>query len=75
MARCAEDPDDFLDVQKVPGPRDAPTLLVSGERDAMIPFRNAQDYLAALPDARLISFADLGHAPHAETPKRALEPV
>jgi len=54
---------------------EAPTLLVWGERDAMIPFSNAEDYLAALPDARLIAFADLGHVPHEEAPLRALEPI
>ena len=34
----------------------APTLLVWGERDALIPFSNAQDHLKAPPDSRLISF-------------------
>ncbi len=53
----------------------APTLLVWGERDAMIPFSNAQDYLSALPDARLVSFPELGHVPHEEAPARAVEPV
>jgi pimeloyl-ACP methyl ester carboxylesterase len=54
---------------------EAPTLLVWGELDAMIPFSNAQDYLSALPDVRQISFADLGHVPHEEAPMRALAPV
>ncbi|MCC5888516.1 MAG: alpha/beta fold hydrolase [Gammaproteobacteria bacterium] len=54
---------------------EAPTLLLWGERDAMIPFSNAADYLSALPDARLLSFADLGHVPHEEAPERTLEPV
>ena len=54
---------------------EVPTLLVWGERDAMVPFSNAQDYLAALPDARLVSFPDLGHVPQEEAPARALEPV
>ena len=54
---------------------EAPTLLVWGERDAMIPFSNAQDYLAALPDARLISFPDLGHVPHEEAPMRTIEAI
>lgn len=53
----------------------APTLLVWGEQDAMVPFSNADDYLAALPDARLVSFADLGHVPHEEAPARSLPPV
>jgi pimeloyl-ACP methyl ester carboxylesterase len=54
---------------------EAPTLLVWGERDAMVPVSNAQDYLAALPDARLVSFPDLGHVPQEEAPARSLEPV
>lgn len=54
---------------------EAPTLLVWGERDAMVPFSNAQDYLAVLPDARLVSFPDLGHVPQEEAPERSLEPV
>ena len=44
----------------------APTLLVWGERDAMIPFANAADYLKALPDARLASFPTAGHLPQEE---------
>ncbi len=53
----------------------APTLLVWGEQDAMVPFTNAADYLAALPDARLVSFEDLGHVPHEEAPAQSLPPV
>lgn len=41
----------------------------------MIPFSNADDYLAALPNARLLSFPDLGHVPHEETPMRMLAPL
>ncbi|MCC5868911.1 MAG: alpha/beta fold hydrolase [Gammaproteobacteria bacterium] len=54
---------------------EAPVLLLWGELDGMIPVANAQDYLAALPDARLVSFDDLGHVPHEEAPARALVPV
>lgn len=54
---------------------EAPVLLLWGERDGMIPVANADDYLAALPDARLVSFPDLGHVPHEEAPSRSLEPV
>jgi pimeloyl-ACP methyl ester carboxylesterase len=31
----------------------APTLLVWGEKDALIPYRNAGDYLAVMPNCRL----------------------
>ena len=40
---------------------EAPTLLLWGEADAMIPFRNAADYHGALPHATLVALPDLGH--------------
>lgn len=52
-----------------------PVLLIWGEKDGMIPFRNAQDYLATLKSAKLVSFPDLGHVPQEEDPDRALQPV
>jgi pimeloyl-ACP methyl ester carboxylesterase len=54
---------------------DAPTLLLWGDKDAMIPPANAQDYLRALPHGTLVSLAGLGHVPHEEAPARSLEPV
>ncbi len=53
----------------------APTLLVWGESDAMIPVANAQDYLRRMPDARLVSFPGLGHVPHEEAPAVTVGPV
>jgi pimeloyl-ACP methyl ester carboxylesterase len=53
----------------------APTLLVWGEKDGLIPVANAQDYLGLLPDARLETFDDLGHLPQEEAPERSLVPV
>ncbi len=53
----------------------APTLLIWGEKDGMIPFANAQDYLRAIPRSRLVSFPDLGHIPQEEAPARSLAPV
>lgn len=53
----------------------APVLLVWGEKDAMIPVRNAQDYLRGLGNARLVTFPDLGHVPHEEAPARTVAPV
>ena len=38
----------------------APTLLVWGEKDALIPISNAADYLRNLPDARLVKLPTLG---------------
>jgi pimeloyl-ACP methyl ester carboxylesterase len=53
----------------------APTLLVWGEKDAIIPFSNARDYLRQLPNAKLVSFPGLGHVPQEETPALSLPPV
>ena len=50
----------------------APTLLLWGEQDAMIPVANAQDYLRAMPNARLVVIAGVGHLPHEETPAESL---
>jgi pimeloyl-ACP methyl ester carboxylesterase len=52
-----------------------PVLLLWGEKDAMIPVANAQDYLANLPDARLVVLPDLGHVPQEEAPAISLQPV
>ena len=52
-----------------------PVLLLWGQKDAMIPIANAQDYLKALPDARLVVLDDLGHLPMEEDPVRSLPPV
>jgi pimeloyl-ACP methyl ester carboxylesterase len=64
-----EDPEPLLRRIRVP------VLLVWGERDALIPFSNARDYLRNLPDARLVSFPTLGHVPQEEAPAVSLPPV
>jgi pimeloyl-ACP methyl ester carboxylesterase len=53
----------------------APTLLLWGERDAMIPVTNAADYLRTLPHARLVALPGLGHVPQEEAPAESLAPV
>lgn len=53
----------------------APTLLLWGEEDAMIPISNAQDYLNAMPNAQLVRLPGLGHLPFEEAPARALPPL
>ncbi|WP_158744979.1 alpha/beta fold hydrolase [Acidisphaera sp. L21] len=50
----------------------APTLLMWGDRDAMIPPSNAADYLRALPNARLVSLPHMGHLPQEEAPQATL---
>ncbi len=53
----------------------APTLLLWGEQDRMIPIANAQDYLAALPDARLVALPGIGHVPMEEAPEDTMVPL
>jgi pimeloyl-ACP methyl ester carboxylesterase len=53
----------------------APTLLLWGRRDGMIPFENAADYLRTMPNARLAEMPELGHVPQEEAPDASLEPV
>jgi pimeloyl-ACP methyl ester carboxylesterase len=47
----------------------ADTLLLWGEKDALIPISNAADYLKALPHATLVSLPNVGHLPHEEAPQ------
>lgn len=53
----------------------APVLLLWGEQDAMIPFRNSADYLGLLPNSRLAPLPGVGHLPQEEAPELALGPV
>jgi pimeloyl-ACP methyl ester carboxylesterase len=53
----------------------APTLLIWGERDAMIPFANSTDYLQVLPNATLVSFPMAGHLPQEEAAAASLAAV
>ena len=53
----------------------APTLLLWGEQDGMIPFDNAADYLRALPHATLVRLPKLGHVPFEEAPEESLKPL
>jgi pimeloyl-ACP methyl ester carboxylesterase len=47
---------------------EAPTLLLWGEKDGMIPISNAANYMAALPHATLLRLPGLGHVPQEESP-------
>lgn len=53
----------------------APTLLLWGEQDGMIPISNAAEYVRDLPNARLVRLPRLGHVPFEEDPDRSLAPV
>ena len=47
---------------------EAPTLLMWGEEDRMIPFANSADYLRDLPHATLAALPGVGHLPQEEAP-------
>lgn len=51
----------------------APTLLVWGQADAMIPASNAQDYLQAIAGSRLFLCPGVGHLPHEEAAEVSLK--
>jgi pimeloyl-ACP methyl ester carboxylesterase len=53
----------------------APTLLLWGEKDAMIPATNALDYVGVMPKALRVILPNLGHVPHEEAPMQSLPPV
>jgi pimeloyl-ACP methyl ester carboxylesterase len=54
---------------------EAPTLLVWGRQDGMIPFANAADYRREIPHNTLLALDNMGHLPHEESPQRALPAV
>ncbi len=53
----------------------APTLLVWGEQDAMIPFANSNDYVKAIAGSKRVSFKGVGHLPHEEAPEESIGAV
>ncbi len=48
----------------------APTLLVWGDQDAIIPRSDQEAQRAAIADARLVVYEGYGHAIHWEAPER-----
>lgn len=50
----------------------APTLVMWGARDVMVPATDAARFAGALPDARVVIWPDLGHVPMEEAPERTL---
>ena len=65
----------LTDPRPLLGAINAPTLLVWGEADAMIPVANAQDYLRALKNSRLVTFPAVGHLPQEEAAQASLGAV
>jgi len=46
-----------------------PTLIVWGEKDAIIPARDANEFERLIPDSRKVVMRDTGHVPMAERPE------
>lgn len=53
----------------------APTLIVWGEHDRLIPPAYGQAYAAGIPGARLVTFERCGHLPPFEQPERFADTV
>ena len=46
-----------------------PTLIVWGEKDSIIPVKDAQEFERLIPDSRKVVMQDTGHVPMAERPE------
>jgi pimeloyl-ACP methyl ester carboxylesterase len=53
----------------------APTLILWGEKDRLIPPSNAARFARDIPGSRAVLFPALGHVPHEEDPVESLTPV
>ncbi len=53
----------------------APTLVLHGQSDVLIELRSSQRMAAAIPNARLIVYPNVGHLPQIEIPQRSAEDV
>jgi pimeloyl-ACP methyl ester carboxylesterase len=53
----------------------APTLLLWGDEDKMIPPANARDYLREIPNARLVLLPAVAHVPMEEAPAESVAVV
>lgn len=64
-------PDPEADLARVA----VPTLILWGGRDSMVPVEHAARFEAAMPQAELIVYDDLGHILQEEAPARTVEDV
>jgi pimeloyl-ACP methyl ester carboxylesterase len=62
------------DVEQIPSIR-APTLIVWGSDDRLIPLASGQRFAREIPGSQLVVLPGLGHVPHEEAPDVALAPV
>lgn len=52
-----------------------PTLLIHGERDAIVPLSAASAAAATIPDAELVVIAEAGHVPTMTRPDRVVDAI
>ena len=52
-----------------------PTLILWGEKDALIPIKSAYRFQKDLPNDSLVILKNVGHVPMEESPKESLEAV
>ena len=64
----------FAGIRTMPPPATprvtAPTLLLWGDHDALVPRSEQDALLSAIPDARLVVYQGAGHSPNWEQPER-----
>lgn len=48
-----------------------PTLVMHGEKDALIPFAAGQGFAKAIPGAKLVAYPGVGHVPMEQIPDRS----
>jgi 2-hydroxy-6-oxonona-2,4-dienedioate hydrolase len=48
----------------------APTLIVWGENDPVIPIKYADDFVSSIKDCRFVTMDDCGHTPYVDDPQR-----
>ena len=53
----------------------APTLLLWGDQDALVPRTEQDNLLSAIPDARLVVYRGAGHSPNWEEPARVAQDI
>lgn len=66
--------DKFADTTLIPKVQ-APTLIIWGTEDAVIPYRHAAKFKRDISNARLITYEDCGHVPMLEYPERTANDV
>ena len=62
-----------LDLEERLDELSVPVLVITGERDRIVPTRNSERLAAELPGAELVVIPDCGHVPHEECPEGFLQ--